>query len=102
MNIGFYGSHNPEFTESLAGAHSIIDGLFDQLFATGFFDGAGEGLFHRFLGHDTDAFAVAEDKVAWFDAHAVNFNREAEIYHLAARPLILRVSSPGEGRKAQL
>src|SRR5262245_10462069 len=102
MNIDTYGSHNPKFTERVAGAHSILNRLFDQLFATGFFDGAGEGLFHRLLRRDADAFAVAEDKVAWFDAHAVNFNREAEIYHLAARPLILRVPSPGKSRKAQL
>src|SRR5262249_22156088 len=102
MYTGLYESHDSEFMEGVAGAHSVFDRLSDQFFSAGFFDGEDEDLFHRLPRRDAHAFAVAEDQVARLDAYAVNFNREAEINHFAARPLVLGVTSPGESRKSQL
>jgi hypothetical protein len=60
------------------------------------------GRFHLDLGgNDKDAFAIAEDEIAWRDPNSFDFDTNAKVDHFAARALVLRVQSSTEGRKAE-
>src|SRR6202035_4525369 len=47
------------------------------------------------------ALAVAEDEIARRNPNPFDFNAHAKVDHFAARPLVLRVQSAAEGRKAE-
>src|SRR3954467_1397072 len=95
-------SHNSELAERLDGAHAFADRLGDEFFAARFFQRLLEDIALDGAVDDAHAVDVAEDDVAAFNAHAVDADRAAEIDHLSARALVLRVSAIGKGGEIQL
>ena len=51
--------------------------------------------------HDTNAVEIREHDVAGFHAHAFNLHGHTEVEDLAARTLVLRIASQGEGGEPQ-
>ena len=94
-------SQDPKSFERFPRAHTPANGGCDPVLGRRLFKRGFDRLSRHFGGNDEDALAVAEDEIAGRNPDPFDFDADAKVDHFAARPLVLRVQSAAESRKAK-